>query len=194
MKTEYFYNLLSPFYPVIDFFLWPQKRVLLREVNGQPHGQLLEIGVGNGSHLRLYKTHSITAIDTSSSMLNVASRRKTNRVELLQMDGESLAFPDNCFDYVVLSHVLAVVNDPEKLMSEVDRVLKPYGRIFILNHFTPDNWMKHIDYSFNVLSRAFHFRSVFHVTDLRAFKNFSLLKEVDFGSASYFKLLIYLKR
>ena len=60
----------------------------------------------------------------------------------MQMDGENLQFPDCYFDYVVLSHVITVVDDPEKLLEETYRVLKPNGKIFILNHFTPKNSVK----------------------------------------------------
>lgn len=179
---------------MVDVFLRPQKRALFREINNLPQGNLLEIGVGNGAHLPLYKAHKVTGIDTSANMLAIAGKRKTGSVELLQMNGEALAFPDNYFDYVVLSHVIAVVDDPEKLLSEAFRVLKPDGRIFILNHFTPNNWLRLIDRSFNFISKKLHFKSVFYIDDLPALRRFSLLKEVSFGSLSYFKLLIYQKK
>jgi phosphatidylethanolamine/phosphatidyl-N-methylethanolamine N-methyltransferase len=193
-KTQSFYNKFSFFYPLVDVFLRPQKRALFREINTLPQGNLLEIGVGNGAHLQLYKAHKVTGIDTSANMLAIAAKRKASNVELLQMNGESLDFADDYFDYVVLSHVIAVVDNPEKLLSEAFRVLKPDGRIFILNHFTPNNWLKFIDRSFNFVSRKLHFKSVFYIDDLSALRRFSLLKEISFGSLSYFKLLIYQKK
>jgi phosphatidylethanolamine/phosphatidyl-N-methylethanolamine N-methyltransferase len=79
-------------------------------------------------------------------------------------------------------------------MREVYRVLKPGGKVFILNHFTPNNWLKYIDRSFGPLSKRLHFRSLFYTTDLSALHRFSLLKEVSFGALSYFKLLMYVKK
>jgi phosphatidylethanolamine/phosphatidyl-N-methylethanolamine N-methyltransferase len=169
----------------------PQKRTLLQEINNLPPGKLLEIGVGNGKHLPLYKKHEITGIDTSFSMLEIAKKQAGSSIELLQMNGESLLFQDQTFDYVILSHVIAVVDNPDTLLAETYRVLKPHGQIFILNHFTPTNWLRHIDNSVQMVSKLFHFRSVFHINSLTTIKKFTLLKEISFGRLSYFKLLIY---
>jgi phosphatidylethanolamine/phosphatidyl-N-methylethanolamine N-methyltransferase len=195
MKTPTFYNRFVFFYPLVDFFLKPQKQALFNEINHLPEGNLLEIGVGNGAHLPLYRKHRITGIDTSSGMLKMASSRICNTdVQLLQMNGEALRFGDGQFDYVVLSHVLAVVDRPEQLLEEVCRVLKPNGCLFILNHFTPNNWLKHVDQAFGILSKSLHFQSVFYLRALTTLCRFTLVKEVRFGSASYFKLLIYQKK
>jgi len=191
--TTNFYNNFSFLYPVIDVFLKLQKRVLFQEINCLPAGHLLEIGIGNGSHLPLYKTHKIVGIDTSTCMLEIAKRQRNPNVELLQMNGENLLFQDQVFDYIVLSHVIAVVDNPEKLLEEACRVLKPNGTIFILNHFTPENWLKYIDKSFSLISKAFHFKSLFDINSLKATKKFTLSREIEFGLFSYFKLLIYNK-
>ena len=192
-QTENFYNKFSLFYPVVDFFLKPQKRELFRQINKLPYGQLLEIGVGNGKHLKYCNTHKIIGIDTSLKMLAIAEREKKENMELLQMNGESLSFPDHSFDYIILSHVIAVVDNPEKLLEEAYRVLKPGGKIFILNHFTPKNWLRYVDYSFQFISKLFHFNSVFYVNRLTAIRKFILQEEISFGQLSYFKLLIYSK-
>lgn len=192
-QTSNFYNKFSLFYPLVDLFLKPQKRRLFHEINKQTFGKLLEIGVGNGTHLPLYTTHIITGIDTSFNMLEIAKKQKISNIELIQMNGETLLFEDQSFDYVVLSHTIAVVDHPEKLLEETYRVLKPDGKIFILNHFTPQNWLKYIDHSFLLFSQIFRFKSVFHVESLVTLKKFRLLKEINFGRYSYFKLLIYSK-
>jgi phosphatidylethanolamine/phosphatidyl-N-methylethanolamine N-methyltransferase len=192
-QTDSFYNKFSFLYPVVDLFLKPQKRKLFHEINNLPFGQLLEIGVGNGNHFQLYKTHNIIGIDTSLTMLEMAEKKKNEHIELLQMNGEMLLFPDEAFDYIILSHVIAVVDDPEKLLEEIYRVLKPDGKIFILNHFTPNNWLKHVDFLSQSVSRIFHFRSVFYINSLTTIKKFTPLKEIGFGPLSYFKLLIYSK-
>ena len=192
--TDSFYNQFSLVYPLVDVFLRPQKKVLCQEVNQLPNGNLLDIGVGNGAHLRHYKKHSITGIDTSSAMLKIARKRNPATVQLLEMNGEALSFQDEQFDYVVLSHVIAVVDHPEQLLEEVFRVLKPQGKLFILNHFTPHNWLKHLDQAFGRIAKSFHFRSVFHLHEIRTIRKFTLLKEIRLDALSYFKLFIYQKK
>ena len=191
-QTANFYNRFSFFYPLVDFFLKGHKSKLLREINKEPAGKLLEIGIGNGKHLPAYKNHQTIGIDTSLAMLEMARKQKGD-FTLLQMSGEDLAFENQSFDYIVLSHVIAVVNDPEKVLEEVHRVLKPKGKVYILNHFTPNNWLRHIDRLFNSISGLFRFRSVFYIESLATIQKFRLLKAISFGKLSYFKLLIYTK-
>ena len=188
-----FYDRLTLLYPVIDLFLKPQKRKLFNTINAYPPGRLLEIGVGNGSHFKYYTTHEIIGIDTSKNMLARARKFQKSNIQLLHMNGEALQFPNKTFDYVILSHVIAVVEDPEKMMEEVDRVLKPGGKIFILNHFTPDNWLKYPDIAFEKLCGLLHFKSVFPITSIAQIKKFALLSELNAGLFSYFKILIYEK-
>lgn len=192
-SSNTFYNTFSLFYPLVDVFLKPQKRILFQEINNLPSGALLEIGVGNGKYLSLYNTHKITGIDTSTSMLNNARKQHLENIELLEMSGENLLFKEHSFDYIVLSHVIAVINHPDKLLEESYRVLKPNGKVYILNHFTPTNWLRHIDTSFQVFARWFHFKSFFRIDSIPAIQKFTLLKEVNIDKLSYFKLLIYSK-
>lgn len=192
-RTDSFYNKFSFLYPLIDVFLKPQKKILFNIINRLPEGDLLEIGVGNGAHFTFYKKHRITGIDTSESMLKRASRQNCRDIKILKMGGEALLFDEEKFDYVVLSHVIAVVDDPKQVLNEVARVLKPQGQLFILNHFTPDTWLKYIDRSLETASKIFHFRSCFHIRDMGVPQRFVLLNQVHFGLASYFKLLIYKK-
>ena len=75
-------------YPVVDFFLKPQKRKLAREINGLPSGHLLEIGVGNGALLPYLLKHKITGIDVSSRMLDSARKKIKNTTTVVElMDG-----------------------------------------------------------------------------------------------------------
>jgi phosphatidylethanolamine/phosphatidyl-N-methylethanolamine N-methyltransferase len=156
-------------------------------------GKLLEIGVGNGSHLPLYTCHQITGIDISQAMLNKARQYKGTHTRLLLMNGEELSFPEACFDYVVISHVLSVTQNADRLLEQVYKVLKPGGKLFILNHFTPGNWLKYIDRAFQPLSFLFHFRSNFYLHQIKALQRYTLLKQTELGISSYYKLLIFCK-
>lgn len=192
-KSDDFYACFSFLYPLVDIFLLPQKRRLISQINTLPPGKLLEIGVGNGHHLPLYKTHQVVGIDTSETMLNIAVRKKQADSELLLMNGESLLFKDRNFDYIVLSHVISVVDKPDKVLSECYRVLKPGGKMFILNHFTPDNWLRYMDRAIQFIATALHFKSVFNIEALPGIDQFNLIQEISFGRLAYFKLYIYQK-
>lgn len=192
-STADFYNRLAFLYPVINYFLERQRKVLIREVNNTLPGKLLEIGVGNGSHLPLYAAHQVVGIDISQAMLDKAQRFTQGKAELLLMNGEALTFPADSFDYVVASHVLAVASDPDQLLQQVYKVLKPGGQLFILNHFTPRNWLRYIDKAFQPLSALFHFRSAFYLDEIHGLQQFSLYKQMELGTGSYYKLLIFHK-
>lgn len=193
-QSHTFYDRFACLYPMVDFFLKPQKSRLLQEINLLPDGELLDVGVGNGAHLPMYTRHRITGIDTSVQMLRRARRRRSDRTTLLMMDGQSLQFGNGQFDYVVLSHVIAVVENPGQLLREVFRVLKPKGQMIILNHVTPRNWLRYVDRVFGSASPLFHFRSVFQLDDIAEINQFTLLKEIQFKPLSYFKLLVYEKK
>lgn len=193
LKTQNFYNTFSVFYPLVDLFLKPQKRKLLEEINKENAGLILDVGVGNGTHLPLYKNHSVVGIDSSISMLNYAKKYQQNH-QLIQMNAENLDFENEKFDYIVLSHVLAVVEDPNLVLKEVNRVLKKGGKIFILNHFTPKNGLGKIDYLLQPFSKFLHLKSVFLPENLVELQHFSLEKEENLGWFSYFKLLVYCKK
>lgn len=192
-STRTFYNCISIIYPVINYFLKAHRKTLISVVNSALPGKLLEIGVGDGSHLPLYKAHQITAIDISEAMLNKARRYKGEKTRLLLMNGENLSFSEASFDYVVICHVLAVTKNTDQLLEQVYRVLKPGGKLYILNHFTPANGLRYVDWAFQPLSCLFHFRSIFYLHNIKALHRFSLLKQMELGISSYYKFLIYSK-
>ena len=107
-------------------------------------GSVLEVGVGTGLTLGFYGPQMrVTGIDFSEDMLAKAKARVTEQslshVEALhQMDARRLAFPDDHFDTVTAMHVLSVVPEPERVVSEMARVCKPGGQIVITNHFARD--------------------------------------------------------
>ena len=59
------------------------------------------------------------------------------QLEAMVMDGHKLFFPDQTFDKVILHLILAVIPDPVACLLEAERVLKPGGKISILDKFVP---------------------------------------------------------
>src|SRR5512135_334501 len=101
--------------------------------------RVLEVGVGTGLSLSGHRTDNrVVGIDISPEMLAIARRRverqRLSHVEaLLEMDAGQLDFPDSSFDVVVAMFVMTVVPDPQQVMSELKRVCKPGGHIYVVN-------------------------------------------------------------
>lgn len=102
---------------------------------------ILEAGVGTGLAFKHYPgTVNLYGIDLSEHMLCRAYRKTVeenlNHVHGLQiMNVESLGYKDNNFDAVVAQYLITLVPDPEKVLSEFLRVVKPGGEIILVNHF-----------------------------------------------------------
>ena len=103
-------------------------------------GRILEIGVGTGLSFDDYdRSTEITGIDMSEPMIARARERLGSGdypfvKELTVMDAHDLAYPDASFDCVVGQFVITLVEDPERVLSECARVLKPGGQIILVNH------------------------------------------------------------
>ncbi len=121
------------------------RRLALRKMGCQGGDRILEVGVGTGLSLDLYPSNvRVTGIDISAEMLDRARDRKerlglTQVEDLLEMDAESMQFPDRHFDKVAAIYVASAVPNPKRLVDEMRRVCKPGGELFFLNHFHSRN-------------------------------------------------------
>jgi ubiquinone/menaquinone biosynthesis C-methylase UbiE len=103
-------------------------------------GRILEIGVGTGLSFDDYDdTTEITGIDMSEPMIarargRLASGRYPYVKHLAVMDAAAMTFADATFDCVVGQFVITLVEDPECVLSECARVVKPGGQIILVNH------------------------------------------------------------
>jgi len=103
-------------------------------------GKILEVGVGTGLSFDDYDfSTEITGIDLSAPMLakareKMASGRYPFVKDVRLMDAHRMAFADATFDCVVAQFVITLVANPEQVLSECRRVVKPGGRIILVNH------------------------------------------------------------
>jgi phosphatidylethanolamine/phosphatidyl-N-methylethanolamine N-methyltransferase len=103
--------------------------------------KILEIGVGTGLSFDDYgPENEVTGIDISEPMIVKALKRMesgdcSHVKDVKLMDAHDLDFPSASFDCVVAQFVITLVADPEQVMSECARVVKPGGQIILVNHF-----------------------------------------------------------
>ena len=117
------------------------RRRTARYINRSGARRVLEVGVGTGLALPFYAPHlSVTGIDYSAEMLAKARARVARLglrqvVALERMDARELAFDDGSFDLAVAMHVMSVVPEPERVLCEMARVVRPGGKVLLVNHF-----------------------------------------------------------
>jgi ubiquinone/menaquinone biosynthesis C-methylase UbiE len=101
-------------------------------------GEVLEIGAGTGVNLPHYRAASrVVAAEPDPAMRARLARRVADApvpVEVADVSAESLPFPDASFDAVVATLVLCTVADPARALAEARRVLRPAGRLVVLEH------------------------------------------------------------
>ncbi len=101
------------------------------------NSRLLEIGAGTGANFEFYpKTKCAAASEISIKMLEFV-RQKTNRIHLVQADAESLPFPADYFDAAFATLVFCSIPKPENAFAELQRVVRPNGKIVLLEHVRP---------------------------------------------------------
>jgi ubiquinone/menaquinone biosynthesis C-methylase UbiE len=104
----------------------------------QALGDTLEVAIGTGLNLPHYPEDvCITGVDLSPDMLAVAETSAQNMgrpVRLVEGDAQDLPFADGSFDSVVCTYALCSVPDDARAISEMDRVLKPGGRLILVDH------------------------------------------------------------
>ena len=128
--------------------------------------QVLDLAGGTGDIADLVRSKvgqkgSVMVADINHDMLKAGRRRMDNQgqvegLDWLQVNGESLPFADRQFDHVTIAFGLRNFTDKEAGLAEMYRVLKPGGRVHILefSRVSPEFFSKLYDvWSFQVLPR-----------------------------------------
>jgi ubiquinone/menaquinone biosynthesis C-methylase UbiE len=141
-QTETIRNRYSRIAGLYDLFEAPMERAFAgwrQQLLANAEGRVLEVGVGTGKNMPSYPPDAeVTAIDFSPKMLARAGKKIEDEglgnVELREMDVQRLEFPDDAFDIIVSTCVFCSVPLPVAGLRELRRVLKPEGRMLMLEH------------------------------------------------------------
>lgn len=115
---------------------------------------VLEIGAGTGANFKFYPAcKCAVASEISLKMLEIA-KAKTVEIELVQSDAERLPFAANSFDAAFATLVFCSIPHPENAFRELRRVVKPAGKIILLEHVRPKKILGYFFDLLNVLTVA----------------------------------------
>ena len=138
------YSVWAPIYDrlVARMDFGPARRRSIDALALAPGDRVLIVGAGTGLDLDYVpEAVSVVAVDITPAMLARLERRAASRpgpTEARVMDARRLEFADGSFDAVIAHLVIAVMPNPDRGLQEIDRVLKPGGRVAIFDKFLRD--------------------------------------------------------
>jgi len=102
------------------------------------NSRILEIGAGTGANFQFYPPSKIAAASEISIKMIEFAKQKTSEIRLVQANAEILPFAENFFDAAFATLVFCSIPKPEKAFAELRRVVKPNGKIILLEHVRPN--------------------------------------------------------
>lgn len=131
------------------------RKRLVRAVRAATPKSVLDLATGSGDvafalSRGLPESTDILGIDFCAPMLEEAEIKKHSRhyanVAFQQGDAMALNLPDNNYDAVTISFGLRNMSDLRKSLMEMRRVVRPGGRVFILEFSQPSRWFRRLYY------------------------------------------------
>ena len=119
-------------------------------------GKVLDIGIGSGLNIPFYnsdKIDKVIGIDPSHELIELAKELANDSkasIELVIGSAESITYPDNFFDTVLVTYTMCTIPNVAIANKEMWRVLKDDGRLIFCEHgLAPDKkiskWQNRID-------------------------------------------------
>lgn len=138
-KARRVWDTFAPRYDSgMRFIEWVQFGGGREWVCSRARGDVLEVAVGTGRNLPLYPAEAtVTGVELSPAMLAQArlrARELAHPVSLAEGDAQALPFADGSFDTVVCTLSLCAIPDDRTALAEMWRVLRPGGRLLLLDH------------------------------------------------------------
>ncbi|MCM2678234.1 bifunctional demethylmenaquinone methyltransferase/2-methoxy-6-polyprenyl-1,4-benzoquinol methylase UbiE [Echinimonas agarilytica] len=170
MVAEVFHSVAAKYDVMNDLMSMGVHRAWKRftlECSGVRSGdRVLDIAGGTGDITALMSKRvgddgQVVLADINASMLQVGRGKLRDRgvvsnVEFVQANAEALPFPDNYFDAITIGFGLRNVTDKSKALASMYRVLKPGGRLLVLEFSKPQyDWLASVydTYSFKLLPK-----------------------------------------
>lgn len=124
-----------------------------RELLASVEGEVLDLGAGTGANVPLFPPsvrHVVAAEPDAGMAKRIRGRERRVPLDVVSAVAEQLPFADESFDSVVSTLVLCTVDDLERSIAEVKRVLRPGGAFVFLEHVASDDpsvyrWQRLID-------------------------------------------------
>jgi demethylmenaquinone methyltransferase/2-methoxy-6-polyprenyl-1,4-benzoquinol methylase len=116
------------------------RRAMVAAVDVGADARVLDVACGTGLVSRALARRygcSVVGLDQSPEMLSRARALVGPSVELVQGEAERLPFDDGAFDALTFTYLLRYVDDPAATMRELARVVRPGGRIAMLEFHVP---------------------------------------------------------
>lgn len=145
--------------------LW--KRQTIDSSGVRPGHKVLDLAGGTGDLTARFSrmvgaTGEVVLADINAAMLNVGRTKLhdmgvVGNVSYVQANAEKLPFPDDYFDCITIAFGLRNVTDKDAALRSMLRVLKPGGRLLVLEFSKPESdWLSKVYdfYSFHFLPRA----------------------------------------
>jgi ubiquinone/menaquinone biosynthesis C-methylase UbiE len=136
--TRRHYNRIAGIYDYLEILDEGSYRPWRRELLARASGKVLEIGVGTGKNFPYYPPGvNLVGVDIAEKMLGPARERALKMklpVQLMVADVQDLDFRDDTFDTAASTFVFCSVPDPVRGLRELRRVVRPDGRILLLEH------------------------------------------------------------
>jgi ubiquinone/menaquinone biosynthesis C-methylase UbiE len=140
------------------------EKAVMSAAGAGPFDLVIDFGTGTGRMLSLFagKARRVEGIDLSHQMLTVARSKLQGAANASVRHGDATAspYPDHCASLVIIHQVLHFLDDPARALNEAARVLKPGGRLVIvefaphsLEHLRTDHAHRHLGVSEADLAR-----------------------------------------
>src|SRR6185437_3725723 len=143
-KIAFRYDFLNRFLSAGIDVSWRKKAIkLLLPLHPK---KILDVATGTGdfalTSYKILKPEKITGIDISEGMLELGREKivkagLANHIELLNGDSEAILFEDNSFDAVTVAFGVRNFENLEQGLSEIKRVMRPRGRLIVLECTEP---------------------------------------------------------
>ena len=150
-QVEEMFNTIAGRYDFMNRFLsvgadrgWRKKAILQLKKDNPKH--ILDVATGTADMAimacRQLNPEKVTGIDLSAEMLELGRKKVekeglTNKIELLKGDAETIFFPDNSFDAIVVAFGIRNFENLQNGLKEMLRVLKPGGKLVVLEFSKP---------------------------------------------------------